>query len=572
MIEKIEFENYRCYQKSQLKFKDLTVIVGKNNSGKSTIIEALRMVAMASKKVNSACYTYPPISLGIAANDKGFKIDVQKLKIDLRGIVYYYGDSIAKITTFFKNKTRIVIYLNTEIAFACVYDDKNNLIKNKSVAKKYNFDCLGILPQIGLIKENEKRLSSETITTDKDTYLSSRHFRNELLFYKKEFFKEFQRMAERTWSGLRILDLNYNVTQSEYLQLLIEDARFTAEIGLMGSGLQMWLQIIWFICRTKGYSTIILDEPDVYMHPDLQRKILNIVRNRYPQVIIATHSVEIISEVEPKNIVTVSKKSRQMKYANSSKAVQSIVDEIGGVQNLSLLRIGSAKKCLFVEGKDLKFISEFYNVIYPESEISLEMLPCVPLGGFTRLNEAFGASKLFYKETSGQIKCICILDRDYYPQNVIDDRLISAKESNLYLHVWSRKEIENYLLNPRVIFRITKQDEDKYEEFLVEFEEIIDTFKDSFFDNYSQQIANANKGKLSGSTCNQEARKFINDNWTTLENKIKFICGKEAIKKINKWIKEKYKQSCSTFKIIRCFEPEEIDKEIIGIINILIEN
>ena len=31
-----------------------------------------------------------------------------------------------------------------------------------------------------------------------------------------------------------------------------------------------------------------------------------------------------------------------------------IVDEIGGVQNLSLLRIGNIRKCLFVEGKDIK--------------------------------------------------------------------------------------------------------------------------------------------------------------------------------------------------------------------------
>ena len=46
---------------------------------------------------------------------------------------------------------------------------------------------------------------------------------------------------------------------------------------------------------------MILDEPDVYMHPDLQRSLVKIVKNRFKQVIIASHSVEILSEVNPEN-------------------------------------------------------------------------------------------------------------------------------------------------------------------------------------------------------------------------------------------------------------------------------
>ena len=70
-------------------------------------------------------------------------------------------------------------------------------------------------------------------------------------------------------SGLKIIDLTYDATESEYINLFIQDAGFPAEIGLMGSGMQMWLQIVWFICRVDNNATVILDEPDVYMHPDL---------------------------------------------------------------------------------------------------------------------------------------------------------------------------------------------------------------------------------------------------------------------------------------------------------------
>ena len=128
------------------------------------------------------------------------------------------------------------------------------------------------------------------------------------MYLYNQFFKEFKKLAEDTWPGLRIKELVYKPTESDYISLFIEDAKFPAEIGLMGSGIQMWLQIIWFICRSMQSETIILDEPDVYMHPDMQLKVLKIVKSMFKQVVIATHSIEIISNVSPRNIIAIDKK------------------------------------------------------------------------------------------------------------------------------------------------------------------------------------------------------------------------------------------------------------------------
>lgn len=268
-----------------------------------------------------------------------------------------------------------------------------------------DISSISILPQISIIKENEKRLSDATILDDMDTYLSSRHFRNEMFLFKKYYFNEFKKLAEETWPGLRVRDLDYNYSRSEYINLLIEDARFPAEIGFMGSGIQMWLQIIWFVCRSQGSETIILDEPDVYMHPDLQLKILNLVKSMFKQVIIATHSIEIISNVSPRNIITIDKKDRQMRFANHLEAVQNIVDDIGSVYNLSLIKLNSSNKCFFVEGNDIKILQQFYNILNPKGMHLLDSIPSLPLGGFKRLNEAFGASKLLYENSKGCFKC-----------------------------------------------------------------------------------------------------------------------------------------------------------------------
>lgn len=43
MLKFLHLEDYRCFKDTKLEFKDLTIAVGKNNAGKSTIIEALRI-------------------------------------------------------------------------------------------------------------------------------------------------------------------------------------------------------------------------------------------------------------------------------------------------------------------------------------------------------------------------------------------------------------------------------------------------------------------------------------------------------------------------------------------------
>ena len=77
-----------------------------------------------------------------------------------------------------------------------------------------------------------------------------------------------------------------------------------------------------------------------------------------------------------------------MSYATDMKAVQKIVDNIGSINNLSLTRIGNARKCIFVEGDDLKILAKYADILYPKLTESINNLPHVSLGGFNNLQEA----------------------------------------------------------------------------------------------------------------------------------------------------------------------------------------
>ncbi len=45
LLKKLELENFKCYQRASIPFKDLAIIVGANNAGKSCLIESLRLVS-----------------------------------------------------------------------------------------------------------------------------------------------------------------------------------------------------------------------------------------------------------------------------------------------------------------------------------------------------------------------------------------------------------------------------------------------------------------------------------------------------------------------------------------------
>jgi len=384
--------------------------------------------------------------------------------------------------------------------------------------------------------------------------------------FKDDHFSDFKTIAEQTWPGLRILDFEYNRYHDEFITLFVQDAGFPAEIGLMGSGLQMWLQIIWFIARSSESEVIILDEPDVYMHPDMQRKILDIAQSKFRQVIIATHSVDIISAVDAKNIVTIDRSARKMKYANSLRAVQEIVDGIGSIYNLALVRLANAKKCLFVEGKDMYIFSKLVSKLGIHAVQPIDTLPCIPLGGASKISNAFGASKLFYEETQGEIACFCVIDRDYFTDEYIEKQMEAAKGVYLNLHVWKRKEIENYLLIPNAIFRITGRPEKDYKDFIDKFNALIDTEKEETTLQYANQLQVQDGKKKDLGSYYKEAAVAIDASWNNLSEKLKIISGKKAISLINGWIRNDYNKSCSLAKIISAIHPNEVDTEMVDVL------
>ena len=569
MLRELKLQNFRGFANHRLPLKELTVIVGSNNAGKTTLVEALRLLSVVVSRYRNLPYRRPPGWTDLPQREFGVSPSLRNLEINFQGVIHRYGPPpLAKIEGAFTNNSSVTIYLNENKEIHAVIKDSNGgITSNKNQAQNANLPLVSIMPQVSPVQLSEKILSREYVQSAMSSALSSTHFRNQLNVLYGKFFSEFQHVVEDTWPGVRVLKLyGRGKLPHSPLDLHIRNESFVGEVGLMGHGLQMWLQTMWFLTRSADSTTVILDEPDVYMHPDLQRKVIRYLRHRFPQTILTTHSIEIMSEVDPDQILVVDKTQEKSDFATSLPAVQRITENIGSVHNVHLARLWRSRRFLMVEGKDIKFLKGFQDVLFPSSDTPLETIPHMSIEGWGGFNYAVGSSMALQNAMGEDIAVYCILDRDYHTEEEIEGRYQKAEETGISLHIWSQKEIENYLLKPTVVHRYIlrqiarrttppslEEVENKIESLAWEMEEaIFDTLSDEFL---------ARNRKTGSSGSNKHAREYMKP-YKKNESLLPIVSGKSLLTKLSYWCQSEFSVQINPIGLTREFRRSEIHPEI----------
>jgi len=577
MLKSIQFTNYRCFLDHELPLNKETIVVGKNNAGKSTIVEGLRLLAVITQRHKNLAFRKVPEWIEIPSSHRGVGVSLAGLNISWQNIFHRYQDPPARIFATFSNGYKLTVHIGPDKkTHAVIQKSNNHVVGDKVQAKDAKLPQLSVLPQISPLQKEENVLATDYVKANISSHLSSNHFRNQLAIFYDEHFEEFKSLAESSWPGLQIISLEGRKNlPGEPIELLVRDGDFVAEIGWMGHGLQMWLQTMWFITRAKDSDTIILDEPDVYMHPDLQRKLLRFVRGRNTQCIIATHSTEILAETEPSNILIVERSRKKSSFSTNLPAVQKVLEDIGSAQNLHLTRLWSAGRLLLVEGKDIKFLKQFQNLIFPETNSPFDALPNMPIGGWSGWPYAIGSAMLLTNSFNEQISTYCVLDSDYYTPEIIQNRYKEAKERNVNLHIWSKKEIENYLIIPSTIARVIANKSNNGSPSVGEIENIINeittSLKDQTIDCYSQEFHNSERAKGVASA-NEKARKLVDSSWASSSDRLNIVSGKRVISRLSSWATEDFGVSFGANTLLHEIQVGELAEEVVDLVAAIEKN
>lgn len=566
MISSLTLKNFRCFENHTIEFPPKSLLVGKNNAGKSTCVEGLRLVSIVTERLANLTWKYPPRAGGIPVGCKGASPSLDSISIHKDCLFFRYGKGPGLVSAQFTNGSRLDVYVTEDLyVHAVVYDAKGRAANSRSGALSAGIPRVSILPQIGPLLDGEEKLSDDHIRRNLQTTLSSLHFRNQLRLFRDQYFDAFKNTVEATWPGLRIesLDVPSPFEKNGKIMLVVRDGDFSAEVAWMGQGVQMWLQTMWFLCRNTTSDVLILDEPDVYMHADLQRRLVRMLCSDKRQFIIATHSPEMLAEVEADSVVVLNREANRSRPATSSRAVQELLVRVGSVHNLSLARLSIHRKILFVEGDDVALLKRFQNVTDPSAAKPIDTIPNTDVQGWTGWPAVLTFARFLRENAHDEFAVFCVMDRDYHTDAEIFERMKEAKSAGISLHIWEAKELENYVLEPNAIARRIskrlKKDTVTAAEVEAAIEKAVDSRKEETFDAFSETIRQQNKTGADKS--NAVARPIFNKRWQSAGGR-QVVGGKQLVADIATWAQKKFAVSLSIRSIVSEMVPGDVSNEV----------
>jgi len=101
MLSTLKLKNYRGFLDHNLDLRPLTVAVGHNNAGKSTVVEALRLISVINERLGGLQFWKPPGWSQLPLRFLGVHPSLKGLGIQFDTITYHYSDDPAQVIATF---------------------------------------------------------------------------------------------------------------------------------------------------------------------------------------------------------------------------------------------------------------------------------------------------------------------------------------------------------------------------------------------------------------------------------------------------------------------------------------
>ena len=461
MINKVVINHFKKFDQLEFKLPSHLVhlvIVGPNNSGKTTLLQAIG----AWSEIASQWLEKNP--------DLARKEDNNYLSTHLN-LLRFYSVPLKDFDHLWKNKDiqkPASVWLHTDqwkIGFEVIYEQAE-LVSIRPVKEVKEND---------LEKYIEKPLIPVYIPTASGLDSEEDHFNNQDLI--KQHLAKAQ--AGKILRNL-ILSVSKNLTKWEELQRIIKTF-FGYELTHPSAGAQIYiryrhssqgqlyelssassgfLQVLLIYARvlaSKGKSVLLIDEPDAHLHILLQDKMYQelqkLSQDNQSQLIISTHSRELINATKGKGL-----------YVFAGDTLSGIIDtkKVINTLNLETTDIVLAKikpYILYVEGDtDINILREWARVLGHCLLSFLEPAPFYKKIKSAEFHEGIQSRWNAVKHFSAlhamvpHLHGVELYDSDKKVHSDSKDRP-TGMISPLY---WRCYEIENYLLHPKSIIRFVK--------------------------------------------------------------------------------------------------------------------
>ena len=123
MLTKLTLTNFRGFERHEIPFRNPTIVVGRNNAGKSTIVEALRLVATVASRYRGLTFEPGPDWTGEGRVLYGVRPSLKNMEINTDAMFHGYADPPAVINAQFSQGQTITVYIADIERVHCVLKD-----------------------------------------------------------------------------------------------------------------------------------------------------------------------------------------------------------------------------------------------------------------------------------------------------------------------------------------------------------------------------------------------------------------------------------------------------------------
>ena len=252
-------------------------------------------------------------------------------------------------------------------------------------------------------------------------------------------------------------DVNISKGTTYYTKILDKSTNIESDILNCGTGYQSMiilsiLEAYVKLAQKRTEYILIIEEPEVYLHPSLQRKMIDtlLMISLNNQVVFSSHSPITVGKMERHQIKLVKRESGEAKLFDIT--VSEVIEELGIRADDILVNKG----IVFVEGKDDKAVIEcILNKIHPGASDEINILVtgnCENLKFFANaellINNKFDVPFLIIRDSDGmsveERKNGLLNDIIKFGRDLSEEQIEKIKKS---IFIVSKYSVEGYFID-----------------------------------------------------------------------------------------------------------------------------
>ncbi|WP_434287420.1 ATP-dependent nuclease [Celeribacter sp. SCSIO 80788] len=573
-LKSLEFFDYKSFPRFKISARDKNVLVGPNNAGKSTSLDALRIafdVLRSARRRSSQLRSQD--GHGVCAT---YFVPQSVVQLDLRYCVHNFKEVTAKIELTATNGNKFVIKLNPDADLECYLVSDTPAQKGSQYLKsQFPLDIV-VVPTLSPLEQNEEVVRFETVERNRFGRLASRNFRNFWLHKTDKEFEAFSDLVEHGWPGIRLMppEIQRDGKRS-FVQMYFRDGSNVREVQWAGFGFQVWMQTMMHLTQSDHRSILVLDEPDIYLHPDLQHRLLQLVGQRVGQFFIATHSTEIINASDAADVLIVRPSAQSAKRLRNENGYSEVYSAIGSSENAQFARLARTQKVLYFEGADNRLLSKVSKALGGIDYLSGSSVTLMKTDGFSNWGKVSTTAWVFREFFDMEVQVAALFDSDYRSLEEVDEFEKKMAEAGACCFVLPFKEIENVLLVPRAMNAVIQKYSDGIDQsesstaVEAEFERLIGEARDKVFGlrmgHYIQYQLSKNP-KLDTPTLSSTFQAQFTEDWSNTDFRTAVVPGKVIFSAMGKFVQENFGVTLTTSRVADELTAAEIHPKLIKVL------